>query len=157
MAAAVVRRAAVRFFDRVTPQAGETANDAIAAYRSAFKAELDRDGLMCLFGILGAETGGLAPEIANETLSFFQRCIEDLSRRVGGPELDRRLSRRGSRLRRSGLHLDLKSTKARASALEGEAVVSALMTSILDVLSGCEGHHSSRRLQLEAEAARTAH
>jgi TetR/AcrR family transcriptional regulator, transcriptional repressor for nem operon len=90
MAAAVVRRAAVRFFDRVTPQAGETANDAIAAYRSAFKAELDRDGLMCLFGILGAETGGLAPEIANETLSFFQRCIEDLSRRVGGPKATER-------------------------------------------------------------------
>jgi TetR/AcrR family transcriptional repressor of nem operon len=40
---------------------------------------------MCLFGVLGAEAGGLSPEIANEILSFFRRCIEDLSQRIGGP------------------------------------------------------------------------
>jgi TetR/AcrR family transcriptional repressor of nem operon len=85
MTAAVARRSADRFFARVVAQAGETPDDAIAAYRSAFKAELDRDGLMCLFGVLGAETGGLTPEVAHEILSFFQRCIADLSLRIGGP------------------------------------------------------------------------
>jgi TetR/AcrR family transcriptional repressor of nem operon len=84
MTAAVARRSADRFFAQVVPRAGETPNDAIAAYRSAFKAELDRDGLMCLFGVLGAETGGLTPEVTHEILSFFQRCIADLSRRIGG-------------------------------------------------------------------------
>jgi DNA polymerase III subunit epsilon len=62
----------------------------------------------------------------------------------------------GSGLRRSSRRLDLRSTKARGSAPEGEAVVSAVMTSILDVVSGREGRHSSRRLRLEAEAERTA-
>jgi TetR/AcrR family transcriptional repressor of nem operon len=45
---------------------------------------------MCLFGMLGAETGGLSPEVASEILSFFRRCIEDLSRRIGGPAAEAR-------------------------------------------------------------------
>ena len=79
MAAAVARRYADRFFAAVARRASETADDAIAAYRSTFKAVVDRDGLMCLFGVLGAEAGGLSPEIASEVRSFFRRCIEDLS------------------------------------------------------------------------------
>ena len=90
MAAAVARRYADRFFSAVAPQANETAEDAIAIYRGTFKAALDRDGLMCLFGVLGAESGGLSPELAKEILSFFRRCIEDLSRRIGGPDADAR-------------------------------------------------------------------
>jgi TetR/AcrR family transcriptional regulator, transcriptional repressor for nem operon len=86
MAAAVARRYADRFFAAVAPRPNETAGDAIAVYRSTFKAALDRDGQMCLFGVLGAEAGGLPPEVAKETLSFFRRCIEDLSRRIGGPD-----------------------------------------------------------------------
>jgi TetR/AcrR family transcriptional repressor of nem operon len=45
---------------------------------------------MCLFGVLGAEAGGLSPEIANEILSFFRRCVEDLSQRIGGPDAEAR-------------------------------------------------------------------
>jgi TetR/AcrR family transcriptional repressor of nem operon len=90
MATAVARRYADRFFAAVAPRPNETAEDAIAAYRSTFKAALDRDGLMCLFGVLGAEAGGLAPEVASEILSFFRRCIEDLSRRIGGPDREAR-------------------------------------------------------------------
>ena len=90
MAAAIARRYADRFFAAVAPRPNETPEDAIAAYRSTFKAALDRDGLMCLFGVLGAEVGGLSPEIANEILSFFGRCIEDLSRRIGGPDAEAR-------------------------------------------------------------------
>jgi TetR/AcrR family transcriptional repressor of nem operon len=90
MAAAVARRYADRFFAKVSRSPDETADEAIAAYRSAFRAALDRDGAMCLFGVLGAEAGGLAPEVANEILSFFCRCIEDLSQRIGGPDAEAR-------------------------------------------------------------------
>ena len=90
MTAAVARRYADRFFAKVARQPNETAEDAIAAYRSAFKAALDRDGLMCLFGVLGAEAGGLLPEVANEISSFFHRCVEDLSSRIGGPNAEAR-------------------------------------------------------------------
>jgi TetR/AcrR family transcriptional repressor of nem operon len=86
MAAAVARRYADRFFAAVAPRPNETAGDAIAVYRSTFKAALDRDRQMCLFGVLGAEAGGLPPEVAKEILSFFRRCIEDLCRRIGGPD-----------------------------------------------------------------------
>jgi TetR/AcrR family transcriptional regulator, transcriptional repressor for nem operon len=90
MAAAVARRYADRFFATVSRSRNETAHEAIAAYRSAFKAALDPDGAMCLFGVLGAEAGGLPPEVANEILSFFRRCIEDLSQRIGGPDAEAR-------------------------------------------------------------------
>src|ERR1700722_18957352 len=86
MAAAIARRYARRFFAAVARQPNETAEDAISAYRSTFKAALDRDGMICLFGVLGAEAGGLSPEIAKEILFFFRRCIEDLSQRIGGPD-----------------------------------------------------------------------
>src|SRR5690242_7307761 len=72
MAAAVARRYADRFFAAVARQPDDTADKAIAVYRSSFKAALDRGGLMCLFGVLCAEAGGLSPEIADETRSFFR-------------------------------------------------------------------------------------
>src|ERR1700682_6820467 len=90
MATAVARRYSARFFAAVAPRPNETVEDPIAAYRSTFKAALDRDGLMCLFGVLGAEAGGLSPEIAAEILSFFRRCVEDLSQRIGGPDAEAR-------------------------------------------------------------------
>ena len=86
MTAAVARRYGDRFFAAVARRPDETANDAIAVYRSAFKAVIDRDGLMCLFGVLGAEAGGLAPEVAEEIVSFFRRCVDDLSGRLSGPD-----------------------------------------------------------------------
>jgi hypothetical protein len=33
---------------------------------------------------------GLPPEIADEILSFFRRCVEDLSQRIGGPDAEAR-------------------------------------------------------------------
>jgi TetR/AcrR family transcriptional regulator, transcriptional repressor for nem operon len=90
MAAAVVRRYSERFFAAVAPRPNETADDAIAAYRSAFRATLDRDGRMCLCGVLGAEAGVLSPEVAEEIQSFFRRCIHDLTRRIGGPGAETR-------------------------------------------------------------------
>jgi TetR/AcrR family transcriptional repressor of nem operon len=84
MAAAVARRYGERFLNTVAEQPNETADDVIATYRSAFRDGFTRDGLMCLCGVLGAEAGVLSPEVATEILSFFRRCIEDLSRRLGG-------------------------------------------------------------------------
>jgi TetR/AcrR family transcriptional repressor of nem operon len=86
MAAAVARRYADRFLAEVVGQPNETAEDAIATYRSVFRTALARDGRMCLCGVLGAEAGGLPPEVAEATLIFFQRCIEDLSQRMGCPD-----------------------------------------------------------------------
>ncbi len=90
MAAAVARRYADRFFTAVAGPPNETVAEVIAAYRSAFKAALGRDGNMCLFAVLGVEAGGLAPEVATEILTFFRRCIDDLSRRIGGPNAEGR-------------------------------------------------------------------
>jgi TetR/AcrR family transcriptional regulator, transcriptional repressor for nem operon len=90
MAAAVARRYRDRFLAAVAAQPNERAEDAIAAYRSAFREALDRDGQMCLCGVLGAEAGALSPDVAGEILSFFRRCIDDLSRRIGGPDAEAR-------------------------------------------------------------------
>jgi TetR/AcrR family transcriptional repressor of nem operon len=45
---------------------------------------------MCLRGVLGAEAGVLAVEVAEEILLFFRRCIDDLSQRIGGPDAEAR-------------------------------------------------------------------
>jgi TetR/AcrR family transcriptional regulator, transcriptional repressor for nem operon len=89
MAAAVARRYAERFFAAVARRSDEGAEDAIATYRSAFKAALGRDRL-CLFGVLSVEAGGLPPEVAHEIPLFFRRCINDLSQRIGGPNPEAR-------------------------------------------------------------------
>jgi TetR/AcrR family transcriptional repressor of nem operon len=90
MAAAVARRYGDRFLASVAARPNESAGDAICAYRSAFRAALDRDGRMCLCGVLGAEAGVLSPEITVEVQLFFSRCIEDLTRRLGGSDASSR-------------------------------------------------------------------
>src|SRR6267154_909547 len=60
----------------VARRPNERAKDAISGYRSAFRAALDRDGRMCLCGVLGAEAGVLLPEVAEEIVSLFRRCID---------------------------------------------------------------------------------
>jgi AcrR family transcriptional regulator len=57
IAAAVARRYGDRLLAAVAAQPNESVEDAIAAYRSAFREALDRDGRMCLCGVLGAEAG----------------------------------------------------------------------------------------------------
>lgn len=84
MAAAVVRRYGERFFDLVGRRPGETADEVIAVYRSIFRNEIERDGRMCLNGMLGAEAGGLPSEVLEEIETYFRRCIDDLSSRIGG-------------------------------------------------------------------------
>ncbi|SCB50254.1 TetR/AcrR family transcriptional regulator [Rhizobium multihospitium] len=86
MAAAVANRYAKRFLKAVEAKPGERPEDAIGTYRTAVRMTIERDGRMCLCGILGAEAGALAPEVTSEVQSFFRRCIEDLARRVSGPD-----------------------------------------------------------------------
>ena len=90
MTAAVARRYGDRFLAAVARRPNERAEDAISAYRSAFRAALDRDGRMCLCGVLAAEAGVLSPEVAEEIVSLFRRCIDDLSQRIGGPGAEAR-------------------------------------------------------------------
>ena len=90
MAAAVVRRYGDRFFAAIAPKPHESASDAIAAYRSSFRGALASDGRICLSVVLGAQAGALPPEVAEEIRSFFRRCVEDLSGRIGGPEAEKR-------------------------------------------------------------------
>jgi TetR/AcrR family transcriptional repressor of nem operon len=90
LVAAVVRRYGDRFLAAVAARPNETGNDAISAYRSAFREALERDRRMCLCGVLIAETGVLTPEVVEEIQSFFRRCIDDLTQRIGGPEAEAR-------------------------------------------------------------------
>jgi TetR/AcrR family transcriptional regulator, transcriptional repressor for nem operon len=90
LAAAVARRYGDRFLASVAPRAHETGTDAIRAYRSAFRKGLEQDGRMCLCGVLGAEVGVLSPEVVEEIQTFFRRCIDDLTQRIGGPEAQAR-------------------------------------------------------------------
>jgi TetR/AcrR family transcriptional repressor of nem operon len=85
MAAVVARRYGERFLAAVVAKPNESAEDAISVYRSAFRAAFERDGRMCLCGVLGAEASVLAPEVTVEVQSFFRSCVEDLARRIGGP------------------------------------------------------------------------
>ncbi|MBX4864216.1 TetR/AcrR family transcriptional regulator [Rhizobium sophorae] len=85
MAAAVARRYGERFFELVGRRPRETADEVIAVYRSIFRSEIERDGRMCLNGMLGAEAGGLPAEVLEEIETYFRRCIDDLSSRIGGP------------------------------------------------------------------------
>ena len=79
-----------RFLATVASRPNETWDDAISSYRSAFRKALERDGRMCLCGVLGAEAGVLTPEVVEEIQSFFRRCIDDLTQRIGGPEAEAR-------------------------------------------------------------------
>src|SRR5258708_9449883 len=86
MAAAVARRYGDRFFEMVARRHDESGDDVIAIYRSAFRGAIERDGRMCLNGVLGAEAGGLPAEVVAEIEMFFRRCIDDLSSRIGGAD-----------------------------------------------------------------------
>jgi TetR/AcrR family transcriptional regulator, transcriptional repressor for nem operon len=86
MAAAVARRYGNRFFEMVARRHDESGDDVIAIYRSAFRSAIERDGRMCLNGVLGAEAGGLPPEVVAEIEMFLRRCIDDLSSRIGGAD-----------------------------------------------------------------------
>jgi TetR/AcrR family transcriptional regulator, transcriptional repressor for nem operon len=84
MAAAVARRCAQGFLQSVAGAPDAANDDSVSIYRSAFRTALARKGKMHLRDVLGAEAGAPSREVAEEIQSFFHRCIDDLSRRIGG-------------------------------------------------------------------------
>jgi TetR/AcrR family transcriptional regulator, transcriptional repressor for nem operon len=93
LAAAVARRYRDRFLADVASRSGTGEAAAIGAYRTAFRTALGQDGRMCLCGVLGAEAGGLPPEVTEEVRQFFRACAKDLAERIGSADAeDRALS-----------------------------------------------------------------
>src|SRR5260370_2307924 len=71
MTAAVARRYGDRFLAAVARRPNERAEDAISAYRSPFRAALDRDGRMCLCPVLAPEAAPLSPPAPYHSHSPF--------------------------------------------------------------------------------------
>jgi TetR/AcrR family transcriptional repressor of nem operon len=86
LSAAVMRRYTDNVLAAVADATDRGGADAITAYRSVFRTTLLKDGRMCLGGALGAEAGGLPPEVAQAARDFFRRLTSDLSDRIGGPD-----------------------------------------------------------------------
>jgi TetR/AcrR family transcriptional regulator, transcriptional repressor for nem operon len=78
-----------RYTDKVlaaVAAATENGTDAVTAYYEVFRSTLHADGRICLGGALGAETGGLPPEVAEAARDFFRRVTSDLAHRIGGAD-----------------------------------------------------------------------
>lgn len=90
MVVAVMQRFMDRFADLVAPTPGETVEDVVLAYRTAFRSDLCDDGGTCLFGMLGVEAGGLPPDVAGKIEQFFRDAVADLAWRIGGPDAETR-------------------------------------------------------------------
>ncbi|OJZ74949.1 hypothetical protein BRW65_06990 [Mycobacterium paraffinicum] len=60
--------------------------DVVSAYLAVFRNVLQSTGRMCMGGALGAETGGLPPEVAQASRDFFTRVTGDIAERIGGLE-----------------------------------------------------------------------
>jgi TetR/AcrR family transcriptional regulator, transcriptional repressor for nem operon len=86
LTAAVMRRYTDNVLAAVADATERGGADAVSAYRSVFRTTLLKDGRMCLGGALGAETGGLPPEVAQAARDFFRRVTDDLSYRIGGTD-----------------------------------------------------------------------
>lgn len=77
---ALAERCADRFMDTVAGSAPGPAR--LAAYRAAFRQSLGGGG-MCLFGVLGAEAGGLPVPVVDAAGRFFRRAIAHLAEGLG--------------------------------------------------------------------------
>lgn len=88
LVAAVVRRYVERLEAALDEEEGAGATP-VQAWRSVFRRALIEDGRMCLCGVLGAEIGGLPPEVAEEAGRFFTRGIDRLTRSESGAGLEK--------------------------------------------------------------------
>ncbi len=94
--AALGEALALRYADRFMEALGDPGDGSpesrFAHYRGLFRKALVKDGLMCLCGMLGAETAGLPEPVAHATAAFFRRNIAWLVAvlaRAGVPEAER--------------------------------------------------------------------
>ena len=80
---ALVAAVARRYNDRIVASvasAVEGGASALEAWRAIFRGALDDGARMCLCGSLGATSGDLAPEVADEVRRFFDLGVESLAR-----------------------------------------------------------------------------
>jgi TetR/AcrR family transcriptional regulator, transcriptional repressor for nem operon len=79
--AAVAERYTHRFIESLGEPAEfkGNAHKALAHYVDAFRTALVRDGKLCLCAVLGAESGGLPPEVRAGARIFFERNLEWLT------------------------------------------------------------------------------
>lgn len=77
LAAAVAKRYRERFTQALNA-AELRGDDRVDAWRDFFRSALERDGLMCLCGILAVEGDGLPTEVADEALAFLRFGIASL-------------------------------------------------------------------------------
>jgi TetR/AcrR family transcriptional repressor of nem operon len=78
LAAAVAKRYRERFCAKLAA-AEQRGMGRVRAWRDLFHAALERDGLMCLCGILAAEGDSLPPDVASEARAFLQFGIASLN------------------------------------------------------------------------------
>jgi len=82
LVAALAERYADRFLEQVADSPVGPAR--VEAYRQAFRESLARDRLMCLCGMLGAESGGLPESVVLQTREFFTRTRAHLAAGLEG-------------------------------------------------------------------------
>lgn len=82
----LVARLAARYADRFLATVADAPGGAgrIAAYREAFRRSLQSGCVMCLCGLLGAESAALPPEVASESRRFFERAAAHLAEGLHG-------------------------------------------------------------------------
>lgn len=83
LASAVAKRYRERIAETLQT-AEDKGEDRVAAWRDVFQTALERDGLMCLCGILAVEGDSLPPEVAKEALAFLEFGIASLDTAVEG-------------------------------------------------------------------------
>lgn len=104
---ALMSRLARDYTDRFRESlpAGATGRSRIAAYRTAFRTSFERDGRICLCGILGAEGGGLPDAVNAEARRFFALTIDDLAGSLDGIVTAPRSTAMGVIARLEGAHI----------------------------------------------------
>ena len=75
---AVTERYTKRFLEDlgVASEFAVDARGVVTRYASAFRNALVRDGKLCLCAVLGAEIGGIPPEVGSGARIFFERNIQ---------------------------------------------------------------------------------
>lgn len=77
LAVAMAKRYTENFLKSLGDPTGySSASAAIEAYKDAYRRALIEDGLMCLCGIMGAESEHLPLSVRAETKAFFQRNLD---------------------------------------------------------------------------------
>lgn len=75
---AVTERYTARFLEALGDPEGfpQNSTKAVKTYIDAFRDALVKDKKLCLCIVLGAESGGLPPEVSNRTRIFFEKNLE---------------------------------------------------------------------------------